>query len=123
MAAKCRSGSDQPGPGGRDRRRATTPTGPPTKRTIQKMLVLLFGVIGRAKRRKWIDANPCEDVERVTIKRSGDFNVLSPVEVAAVAREADGEQDAAIFTVAAFTGLRLGAAHLRDGGRGGAAAA
>jgi integrase len=44
----------------------------------------------------------------VTVKRSGDFNVLSTVEVAAVARAAGNAQDAAIFTVAAFTGLRLG---------------
>ena len=44
----------------------------------------------------------------MTVKRSGDFNVLSPVEVQAVARAAGSEQDGAIFTVAAFTGLRLG---------------
>jgi integrase len=42
------------------------------------------------------------------VKRSGDFNVLSPVEVQAVARAAASEQDAAIYAVAAFTGLRLG---------------
>jgi integrase len=79
-----------------------------SRRTVQKMLVLLHGVMKRAKRRKWISSNPAEDVERVTVKRSGDFNVLSPVEVAAVARATENEQDAAIFTVAAFTGLRLG---------------
>lgn len=54
-----------------------------SRRSVQKVLVLLFGVLKRAKRRKWIDSNPAEDVERVTVKRSGDFNVLSPVEVAA----------------------------------------
>ena len=48
--------------------------------------MLLFGVMKRAKRRGWIQSNPSEDVERVSIKRSGDFNVLSPVEVQAVAR-------------------------------------
>ena len=42
------------------------------------------------------------------MKRSGDFNVLSPEEVSAVARAAESEQDAAIYTVAAYTGLRLG---------------
>jgi integrase len=78
------------------------------RRTIQKTLVLLYGVMKRAKRRKWIASNPAEDVERVTVRRSGDFNVLSPVEVSAVARAAVSVQDAAIFTVAAFTGLRLG---------------
>ena len=34
--------------------------------------------------------------------------MLEPVEVEAVARAATSEQDAAVFTVAAFTGLRLG---------------
>ena len=70
--------------------------------------MLLHGILKRAKRKKWIDSNPAEDAERITLKRSGDFNVLSPAEVEAVARAADDEQDAAIFTTAAFSGLRLG---------------
>jgi integrase len=79
-----------------------------SRRSIQKILVLLHGILKRAKRRGWISSNPSEDVERVTFRRSGEFNVLSPAEVAAVARAAVNEQDAALFTVAAFTGLRLG---------------
>lgn len=79
-----------------------------SRRTIQKTLVLLFGILKRAKRRGWITSNPAEDVERVTVKRSGDFNVLSPEEVSAVARASENEQDAAIYVVAAYTGLRLG---------------
>lgn len=78
-----------------------------SRRTVQKVMVLTHGILKRAKRRKWIAANPAEDVERVAVKRTGDFNVLAPVEVAAVARAAGG-QDAVVFTVAAFTGLRLG---------------
>jgi integrase len=38
----------------------------------------------------------------VQVRRAGDFNMLKPAEVAAVT------QEAAIFTVAAFTGPRLG---------------
>jgi integrase len=34
--------------------------------------------------------------------------VLTPDEVEALARVADNEQDAAVFVIAAFTGLRLG---------------
>ena len=79
-----------------------------SRRTVQKVLVILHGILKRAKRRKWIATNPAEDVERVQVRRSGDFNVLKPAEVAAVAREARTEMLAAIFTVAAFTGLRLG---------------
>ena len=56
----------------------------------------------------WIASNPAEDAERVSVKRSGDFNVLRPVQVAAVARAAENSQDGAAFAVAAFTGLRLG---------------
>lgn len=77
-------------------------------RSIQKMLTLLHGVLKRAKRRGWITVNPAENAERVSIKRSGRFKVLTPVQVAAVARVAASAQDGAAYTVAAFTGLRLG---------------
>jgi integrase len=79
-----------------------------SRRSVQKILVLLHGILKRAKRQKWIDHNPAEDAERVAVKRSGDFNVLTPAEVAAVARAASSELMGAIVTVAAFTGLRLG---------------
>jgi len=68
-----------------------------SRRSVQKVLVLLHGVLKRAKRRKWIASNPAEDVERVQVRRSGDFNVLKPAEVAAVARAAASELSAAIF--------------------------
>ncbi len=79
-----------------------------SRRSIQRILVLLHGILKRAKRRGWISSNPSEDVERVTFRRSGEFNVLTPTQVAALARAAVSEQDAALFTVAAYTGLRLG---------------
>lgn len=79
-----------------------------SRRSVHNVLVLNYSVLKRAKRKGWIPTNPAEDAERVTLKRSGDFNVLSPEEVFAVARAADDEQDAALFTVAAFTGLRMG---------------
>jgi integrase len=79
-----------------------------SRRSIQKILVLLHGVMKRAKRKKWIESNPASDAERVTVQRSGDFSVLTPEEVEALARAASCSQDAAVFLVAAFTGLRLG---------------
>jgi integrase len=79
-----------------------------SRRTIQKILVLLHGILKRAKRKKWIASNPAEDAERVTLKRSGDFIVLTPAEIEAVARAARDDQDAAIFLTAAYTGLRMG---------------
>jgi len=79
-----------------------------SRRSVQKLMVMLYGICKRAKRKKWIATNPCEDAERVKLIRSGDFNVLTVEEVYAVAREADDAQDAALFVVAALTGLRQG---------------
>jgi integrase len=79
-----------------------------SRRTAQQILVLLHGVLQRAKQRRWILVNPAEDAEKVILKRSGEFNVLAPAEVLAVARVADSAQATALFTVAGFTGLRLG---------------
>lgn len=79
-----------------------------SRRSVQKLLVINYGILKRAKRRKWLAANPAEDAERVSLQRSGDFNVLSAAEVLTVARAADDHQDAALFMVAALTGLRMG---------------
>jgi integrase len=77
-------------------------------RTAQKVLVILRGVMGRAKRKEWIDSNPCENAEKVTVRRSDDFNVLSVEQVHAVARVAATDQLRAMILTAAFTGLRMG---------------
>ena len=61
--------------------------------------MLLHGVFKRAKRLGWITVNAAADAERVSVKRSGEFNVLAPVQVAAVARAAESVQDGAAFTV------------------------
>jgi hypothetical protein len=54
-----------------------------SRRTIQKILVQLYSILKRAKRKGWIAANPAEDAGRVTVRRTGEFNVLSPEEVQA----------------------------------------
>ena len=77
-------------------------------RTINKLLVLLHGILKRAQRVWELPANAAAGVDRQPLRRSGDFDVLSPAEVEAVARAAASAQDGALFTVAAFTGLRLG---------------
>jgi integrase len=77
-----------------------------SRRTAQKTLVLLTGLLGYAKRRRWISENPAEFAEKVTVTSSGEFNVLEPEQVQAVARAAESELLSALFTVAAFTGLR-----------------
>ncbi len=79
-----------------------------SRRTVQKILVQLYAILKRAKRKGWIEINPAEDAERVTVPRTGEFNVLSPEEVHAVARADDSELYGAIYITAAFTGLRMG---------------
>jgi integrase len=93
---------------GRDRRVPAAPAREVSHRTAQKILVLLFGLLKYAQRRRCIATNPAEDAERVTVKRRTEFAGLSPEEVQALARKAATEQEAALFTVAAFTGLRMG---------------
>ena len=79
-----------------------------SRRTIQKIFVLLHGILKRAKRKGWIAANPAADAERVSVRRSGEFNVLTPEEVHAIARADGSEVFGALFLTAAFTGLRMG---------------
>lgn len=77
-------------------------------RSINKLLVQLHAIFKHAQRLHKLPANPAASLDRQPLKRSGDFDVLTPGEVEALARAAESDQDAAIFTVAAFTGLRLG---------------
>jgi len=67
-----------------------------SRRQIQKLLTQLHGVLKRAKRLKWVAFNAAEGVERVQVRYSGDFNVLTPVQVEAVAGAAPSEQDGAV---------------------------
>lgn len=79
-----------------------------SNRTINKHLVLLNGIFRRAQRVWGLSANPASVVERQPLRRTGEFDVLSPAEVEALARAAESERDAALFTTAAFSGLRMG---------------
>ncbi|WP_249009266.1 site-specific integrase [Conexibacter sp. DBS9H8] len=76
-------------------------------RTAQKTLAVLAGILERAKRRRWIDSNPCDIAEKVTLRRSDEINVLTADEVLLVSAAAPQLYCAAIQT-AAFTGLRMG---------------
>jgi integrase len=77
-------------------------------RTAQKIMVLLHAILKRAARKGWITTNPCEAVEKLTVRHSDEFNVLSVEHVHAVARAAATDQLRHVILVAAFTGLRLG---------------
>ena len=77
-------------------------------RTINKMLVILHGIFRRAMRVYGLPSNPVATVDRQPQRRSGDFQAFTPGEIRLLGSKAESEQDGAIFTVAAFTGLRLG---------------
>jgi integrase len=77
-------------------------------RTRNKLLIMLHGILGRARKVYELPTNAAAEVEKVPQRRSGDIEVFSPEEVWALVRAAGSEQDEAIFLTAAFTGLRMG---------------
>lgn len=85
---------------------------PPSPRTIRKYLVNLNGIFRRAREAYGITVNPVAEVKRpgrVKARRSlNSTDFLEPSEVHALVAAAEDEVDAAIFTTAAFSGLRLG---------------
>jgi len=83
-------------------------TGRVNNRTRLKILTVLHGVMGRAKRVWKLPRNPISDVEKPVQGRSTTIEVFSTEEIMALVRAAYGEQDAAIYLTAAFTGLRRG---------------
>lgn len=81
-------------------------SGAPSSRT--KALVLLHGILKRARKVWGLAGNAAVEVERPPVRRSGEIQVFSPEEVWALVTAASSETDAALFLTAAFTGLRLG---------------
>jgi integrase len=79
-----------------------------TPATRVKALAMVGGIFKRARKVWGLKANPVDDVEKPPLRSSGNIEVFSPEEVWALVRAAAGEQDAAIFLTAAFTGLRRG---------------
>lgn len=79
-----------------------------SRRTAQKHLVMLGGIFKRAKKLKWVSADPTVDIEPINLKRSEDFNVLTVPQVESVVSACADETYAAAITVAAYTGLRTG---------------
>ena len=79
-------------------------------RTVVRHLTVLHGIFRRAARVWGLERNPASAdlVERPPVRYSGEFKTLRPDEVLHLARHANGQQDAALYLTAAFTGLRLG---------------
>jgi len=62
-----------------------------TPRTRNKVLNVLHGVFGRAKKVWGLPLNPAAELERHPDRSSGDIEVFSPEEVWALVRAADDE--------------------------------
>ncbi|MET0557501.1 MAG: tyrosine-type recombinase/integrase [Solirubrobacterales bacterium] len=81
---------------------------PGSNRTRQKYLVCLGSIFKRAMKVYGLPRNPVELVERPRVRKAATIDVLRPVEVMALVRAAENDQDAALFHTAAFAGLRMG---------------
>ncbi len=79
-----------------------------SRRSLQKMVVLLNGIFRRARKVWKLPQNPVADIERLPVPKRTDIEFYSPEEVHALVRASGDEQDGALFLTAAMTGLRLG---------------
>ena len=81
-----------------------------SNRTIVRHLTVLHGIFKRAKRMWGLRDNPASAdlVERPKVVYTGEFDTFDRDEIELLAAHADDAQDAAIYKVAAFTGLRQG---------------
>ena len=80
-----------------------------SRRSLQKIVVLLNGIFKRARKVWKLTHDPMVDVERLTVPKRTDIEFYSPEEVHALVRAAANRQDAALFLTGALTGLRMGA--------------
>jgi hypothetical protein len=81
-----------------------------SKRTIVRHLTVLHGIFKRAKRVWGLQENPASAdlVQRPKVTYTGEFDTFNRDEIELLAANAADAQDAAIYKVAAFTGLRQG---------------
>jgi integrase len=77
-----------------------------SNRTVCRHLVVAGGIFKRAK----VEPNPAaaDRVQRPKVVYSGEYRAYEPDEIELLAAQAEDRQDAALYRVAAFTGLRQG---------------
>ncbi len=87
-AEQLKTGREAPnGKGSRSRPMTREPR---SREAVRRDMLVLSGVLKLARKRGWIAYNPMPDVERIAATQaSGDFNVLDPAQVEAVARAAE----------------------------------
>lgn len=79
-------------------------------RTVLRQLTVAHGIFKYAIRKYGLASNPAsaEQVDRPTVRYSGEFQTLDTEQLAALIRHAPTEQDAALYLTAAQTGMRQG---------------
>jgi len=79
-------------------------------RSVVRHLTVCHGIFKHAVRAHGLARNPAsaELIDRPTVRYSGDFDTFDADELAALARAAADDQDAALYLTAAYTGLRQG---------------
>jgi integrase len=89
-------------------RRDLVAAGALSDRSINKLLTQLHAIFRHAQRVHGLPQNPVAAAERQPQRRSGDIEVLTIAQVEALGRVAASPEDAALYRVAAYTGLRQG---------------
>jgi integrase len=79
-----------------------------SNRTINQLLTILHGILGRAQRVWGLRENPVRHVDRQPRRGRVDIDVYSLEEILALVRHAENDQDGVLFLTAALTGLRMG---------------
>ena len=79
-------------------------------RTINKLMMIVGGVLERARRRGLIAENPTRHLDKLKEPRYDDLDFYDPDEVWQLVRAAASPSDAAMFLLLAFSGLRRGEA-------------
>ena len=67
-----------------------------SRRSLQKMVVLLNGIFRRARKVWKLPQNPVADIERLAVAKRTDIEFYSPEEVHALVRASGDEQDGAL---------------------------
>jgi integrase len=79
-------------------------------RTINKLTMIVGAVLERARRRGLISDNPARRIDKLKEPAYDDLEFYEPAEVWRLVNAAGSVQDAAIFLLLAFSGLRRGEA-------------
>lgn len=80
-----------------------------SRRTANKLLIILGAILERAVKTHGLLRNPARDVPKLRVRYDPNaYDFFSPDEIEQLSAAAASDQDRAIYRTAAFTGLRMG---------------